>query len=332
MLVDVILIFQIKLVNYVSHKLIAMATRPPSTSASSQPINIETDDSGIIVSSRQEPSAPSIISSPAPSTVTPPTLPGGSEVSTVSSSLVFQGFSTLWIQLLVSKLILNVYSQQTTSKVQQDGPVKYSTPFTSPAAASRETKMDELTSTPSSDSGTSDIVRVSLEADDVSLQVDMQERCTDVIFKMATMECSYCRWDTSAVVWQPYLSQSNGKLFSTTSSSLPEELSQITDPLSHPLIPFEHVQASGSLSSIDYLLSPQHQLSPKLQPNFVQMKLKIPQSPPLKAVKMSVSVKPFELVAWLPVLDTMLQMFSVDTVSTKDNNTKVHIQCSPQHT
>ena len=154
-----------------------MATRPPSTSASSQPVSIETDDSGIIVSTRQEPSAPSIMSSPVPSTVTPPTLPAGSEVSTVSSSLVFQGFSTLWIQLLVSKLILNVYSRQTASKLQQEGPIKYSAPFTSPAAASGEAKMDELASKPSSDSsGTSNTVQVSLEADGVSLQVDMQER------------------------------------------------------------------------------------------------------------------------------------------------------------
>ena len=319
-----------------SHELIAMATRPPSISASSQPTNIEADDSGITTSLKQEPSAPSIISSPAYSSVTPPTLPAESEVSTMSSSLVFQGFSTLWIQLLVSKLILNVYSRQAAFSVQQDAPLKYSSSLASPAAASRETEMDELTSKPSFDSnGTSETLRVSLEADGVSLQVDMQERCTDIVFKMASMECSYCQRDPTTVSWQPYLSGSNGKLFSTTSSSLPEELSQITDPLSHRLIPFEHIHASDSPSSVGYLLSPQHPVSPKLQPNFIQMKLKIPQSPPLKAIKVSVSVKPFEVVTWLPVFDALLDMVSVHTESTQDectqdNNIKVHV-CKVRH-
>ena len=299
--------------SYLSRELVAMATKPSSTVSSSQPINIEADDSGIIVSSKQDPSAPSVISSPAHSTVTPPTLPAESEVSTVSSSLVFQGFSTLWVQLLVSKFVLNVYNRQTASS-------NCTNPVGRAAAADGEPSSDKLHVEGKLSSGSEvslETVRVSLEADGISLQVDIQERCTDIVFKVASTECSYLKkscQDPSGISWLPYLSGLNGKLFSTTSTSLPEELSRITDPLSHPFVPFEHVASSDSPSSVSYLLSPQHhQVSPKLQPNFFQTKVKIPQCQPQKTVKVSISVKPFEVVAWLPLLDTVLEIFSAGT-------------------
>ena len=289
-----------------SHDLFAMVTRPLPSSTSSA--SLEVDDSGIIVSSKQgEPSVPpsSVLSSPAHSTVTPPTHPVGSEVSTVSSSLVFQGFSTLWVQLLVSKLVLNIYNRQ--KPASSFGSSEYSTPFTSPSAADKKTSSSDQLDGSLSSSGGTEAINVSFEVDGISLQVDIQERCTDMIFKMASMECSYLKKHSSSddpstkVSWLPYLSHSNGKLFSTSSSSLPEELSRITDPLSHPLVPFEQAAAMSS---------PQHPFSPKLQPNFVQLKVKLPHLQLLRTTRLSLSVKPFELVAWLPVLEAVIEVFS----------------------
>ena len=246
----------------------------------------------------------------------------------MSSSLVFQGFSTLWIQLLVSKLVINIYNQQQTpSIVQFSGSSEYSTPFTSPSAADKESSSSKLNGASRAASGVSETIKVSLEVDGISLQVDIQERCTDMIFKMASMECSYlkkhCK-NPSTTSWLPYLSNSNGKLFSTSSSSLPEELSHMTDPLSHPpLVPFK--QAAG-------LSSPQHHtFSPKLQPNFVQLNVKLPSSQLLQTKRLSLSVKPFEVVAWLPILDTVMEIVSAaaggDSISsdgcTEHKDTKV---------
>ena len=295
-----------------SHDLVAMVTRPlPSTTSSS---NLEVDDSGIIVSSRQgQPSVPpssSILSSPAHSTVTPPTLPVGSEVSTVSSSLVFQGFSTLWVQLLVSKLIVNIYNRQGSPPTIESS--KYTTPFTSPLTTD---KLAGRLSDDLSSSRRSETVKVSLEIDGISFQVDIQERCTDIIFKMASMECTYLkkhsqeRDSLSRSSWLPYLSNSNGKLFSTSSSSLPEELSQLTDPLSHPLLSFE---SAAGVSSPHHL---HHPFSPKPQPNFVQLKVKLPASQLVRTTKVSLSVKPFEVVAWLPLLDTVMEIASAATAA-----------------
>ena len=319
----------------VSHDLVAMVTRPlPSTTSSA---SLEVDDSGIVSSLRQgEPSIPpsSILSSPAHSTMTPPTVPAGSEVSTMSSSLVFQGFSTLWVQLLISKLVINIYSQQRAPPATQ--PCReYSTPFTSPPAAAKDspasTELGGSLSFSRAASEGRETIKVSLEVDGISLQVDIQERCTDMIFKMASMECSYlkkhfCNKESSTPSWLPYLSNSNGRVFSTSSSSLPEELSRMTDPLSHPpLVPFE--QAAGISSS-----SPQHfhPFSPKLQPNFVQLKVKLPSSQLLRTKKLSLSVKPFEVVAWLPVLDAVMEMASAATSvgdggSTEHKDSKVPV-------
>lgn len=331
----------------VAHDLVAMVTRPlPSTTSSA---SLEVDDSGIVSSLKQEePSLPpvSILSSPAHSTATPPTLPAGSEVSTMSSSLVFQGFSTLWVQLLISKLVVNIYNQQRTPpapRLATQPSSEYSTPFTSPppAAAKESSAPSELGGSLSSSGAASDqgreTIKVSLEVDGISLQVDIQERCTDMIFKMASMECSYLKKhkESSSSSWLPYLSNSNGKLFSTSSSSLPEELSCMTDPLSHPpLVPFK--QAAGIPSSS----SPQHHFhpfSPKLQPNFVQLKVKLPSSQFLRTKKFSLSVKPFEVVGWLPVLDIVMEMASAaasvgDGGSTEHKDSKVPVStvlCEP---
>lgn len=319
--------------NAVAHELVAIVTKPQSTLPSQQ-INIEADDSGVIVSSlrQEERSVPSVISSPAHSTVTPPTLPAESEVSTVSSSLIFQGFSTLWIQLLISKLVLNIYHRQPSASQWATSCSKYTTPLTSPGAGCKEAHQVSDESSFSSKEAL-ETVKIILEADGISLQVDIQERCTDLIFKMASMEGSYlktelCQDSTTNFSWLPYLSNSTGKLFSTVSSSLPEELSCITDPLSHPHMPFEGAMSSSSSSAVGYLLSPQHQLSPKLQPNFIQVKVKMPQSQPLKTMKFSLNVKPFEVVAWLPVLETVLEVFSAAAaVSSQPNEVKVHLHC-----
>ena len=321
----------------VSHDLVSMVTRPlPSTSSST---SLEVDDSGIVSSLRQGEPPSSILSSPAHSTVTPPTLPAGSEVSTMSSSLVFQGFSSLWVQLLVSKLVINMYNQQlASSTVPLSKSSKYSTPYTSPSVAAKDISSsvkpgDGLSSSRAAGEG-SDTIKVSLEVDGISLQVDIQERCTDMIFKMASMECSYlkkCCKELSTASWLPYLSNSNGKLFSTSSSSLPEELSRMTDPLSHPpLVPFEQAAVISSSSPQHH----HHPFSPKLQPNFVQLKVKLPSSQLLRTKKLSFSVKPFEVVAWLPVLDTVMEIVSAavsvggDGRRTEHKDARVHVSVS----
>lgn len=256
----------------------------------------------------------------------------------MSSSLVFQGFSSLWLQLLVSKLVVNVYNQQLApSTMPLSGSSEYSTPYTSPSAADKEgsssTKLGDGLSSSRAASEGSETIKVSLEVDGISLQVDIQERCTDMIFKMASMECNYlkkhCK-DPSSSSWLPYLSNSNGKLFSTSTSSLPEELSRMTDPLSHlPLVPFE--QVAGMSSSPQHHQHHFHPFSPKLQPNFVQLKVKLPSSQLLRTKRLSLSVKPFEVVAWLPILDAIMEIVSAAASASGGSGGPISSDGSTEH-
>ena len=164
-------------------------------------------------------------------------------------------------------------------------------------------------------------LRLSFEAEGLSLQVDIQEKCADIVFKVAAMDSTMSRkemhryttpppgtnvMDDSYVVvpsnlWMPCISNSNGKLFSSSCSVLPESLSQLIPPpaSSLSLVPSQQLYTGQDL--------PGHH-SPKRQSNFVLVKVIAPRNQIHKAVKVSCSVYPFEAVAWLPALQVVLDI------------------------
>ncbi len=229
--------------------------------------------------------APSHLSSPAQSTLTrSTTLPTGSDVSTVSSFLIYQGLSSLWIQVIIPKLVLNLYAWDHSGTKQTSD-------------------KESLKSLLNEKNGT--LVKLSIEIDGTSLQVDIQEKCTDIVFKLAAMESSLYQKndsltnnDTTTFLpdnqWIPRITSSNGKIFSSLSSVLPESLSQET-----------------AATSPTILLPSQQHLSPSSsQSNFVLVTIKLPQGLPHKVVKLSCNVRPFEVCAWLPVLQYVLDIGS----------------------
>lgn len=166
-------------------------------------------------------------------------------------------------------------------------------------------------------------VRLSFEAEGLSLQVDIQEKCADIVFKVAAMDSTMLKKelyrDTSlplatdimddpyvvvpSNLWAPCISNSNGKLFSSSCSVLPESLSQVIPPptSSLSLVPSQQLCMGQDL--------PGH-YSPKRQSNFVLVKVIVPRNQMNKAVKLSCSVCPFEAVAWLPALQVVLDIVS----------------------
>lgn len=230
---------------------------------------VGSEDSGIGYSrtpNEQEKATPS-------SNATPTDPPAASEISTASSSILYQGLSSLWLQLLVSRVTLRLYSRDDTR--------------TSPANQDGRCGFDRCAP-----------VRVSLDVESVSMQVDVQERCTDIIFKISSMECDFSKLKsesppTGCGQWIPYLDNSNGKLFSTSSSNLSDEVLQATVP---------------SQQNSDLLVSPSYRVAlesaPKFQPSFLYVKGLLPHGGKvMKAVKMKVSVCAFEAVFWLPVFN-----------------------------
>ncbi len=238
----------------------------------------EARDEDSVLGSLVDGQAPSHLSSPAQSTLTrSTTLPAGSDVSTVSSFLIYQGLSSLWIQVIVPKLVLNLYAWDHSGTKQ---------------ASDKESLFGTL-------------VKLSIEIDGTSLQVDIQEKCTDIVFKLAAMESSLYQKNDSLTIndtstflpdnqWIPRITSSNGKLFSSLSSVLPEGLSQET-----------------AATSPTILLPSQQHLSPSSsQSNFVLVTIKLPQGLPHKVIKLSCNVRPFEVCAWLPVLQYVLDVGS----------------------
>ena len=294
---------QLSLVNDVVTDLLeAVSSLSLSTCCSP---DMEAEDSGIILSepthrldAKQDHYPSSIVSSQSYSTVTPINAQTMSEISTTSSHM-FQGFSTLWIQLLISKLSLVIYSRETCDHAadnssQGNVSSSFTTPLTSPSTLNQSDSPADGGVKPAKMT-----VKLSLDADGLSLQVDVQERCTDLIFKLTSMECSYLK--TAPLTpdsWRPYLPSSNGKLFSSSSSLLPEDMRT-------PLMfggPLNHVS------------SPQNS---KLQPNFVHITAKLPRDQPHKMADISVRVRPFELVAWLPLTQLVAGLLPETKYSTK---------------
>ena len=244
------------------------------------PTDISSKDSGIGYSRTPNEQGQA---TPSPTNATPTTLPLGSETSTVPSSVLYQGLSSLWLQLLVSKITLCLYGHDelpTHDKAHDEG-------CGSEGCAP---------------------VRISFEAESVSMQVDIQERCTDVIFKTTSMECDFSKLTpksppTGRGQWVPYMGNSNGRLFSTSSSNLSEEVLQATLP----------GQQSPAL-----LFSPSCRgiptSAPKFQPSFLYAKALFPHGGKggkvAKGVKVEVSVCAFEGVIWLPVLNLVQSLLA----------------------
>lgn len=228
---------------------------------------------------------------PSPTNATP-TLPTASEFSTASSSTLYQGLSSLWLQLLISRLTLRLYGQDELGAA-------------SPAHGGAQ------------DGGCGSVrcapIRMSIEVESVSVQLDIQERCTDVIFKVSSMECALSKFETKSPPpgrgqWVPYLDNSNGKLFSTSSSNLSAEVLQAT--------------ASGQQNS-DVLVSPSYHstlssAAPKFQPSFLYMKGHLPHGNRVtKPVKVEVSVCAFEAVLWLPMFTFVQSVVAYGGSATK---------------
>ena len=228
---------------------------------------------------------------PSPTNATPTVLPPASEISAASSSTLYQGLSSLWLQLLVSKLTLNLYGSDELSGIEGCGSDRCSP------------------------------IRVSVEAESVSLQLDVQERCTDVIFKISGVECDFSKLLPSSQSlplgcgqWVPYLENSNGKLFSTTGSNLAHEVLQATAP--------------GRQFAV-CPLSP----TPKFQPSFLYVKGLLPRGGrTTRGVKVQLSVCSFEAVVWVPVFEFVLSVIgssSGENLITPTHQVKGHhLRCA----
>ena len=221
---------------------------------------------------------------------------------------MYAGFSSLWVQVLVSKLVVNLYGRDKTPETSdQDSTCGYDTPLTSPGVP-----LPPKTPPPCGGDklpAEEKALRVSLEVDGVSLQLDVQEKYMDAVFKVASMECALAKKDSASLEeWISYFPGGNRKLFSSSGSTLPESLSPLTPPSMPPLsevtIPSSSstsTAAAAALGGGGTLISPQaHQ-----RRSFILVKAKLPRSEyqAVKNAKVYLNLHEFELVAWLPVLD-----------------------------
>jgi len=248
--------------------------------------------------------APSHHSSPTYSTVTPSTLPVSSE-STTTSLVVYPGLSSLWIQVLVSKLAFHIYLKEPKEawlkrEVSSSVNSSYATPMTSPTSVSNADGI-------SVSSQGNVITKLSLEIDSASLQVDIQEKCMNIVFKVAIAEGSYLKWEQG--VWMPCLSSE--KLFSSRRSAIPDDLSQVVADF----VPAITVQIPTS---------PFHQSPTKQHRNFIFLDVKIPFDQPHKSSKIHLSMLPFEVVAWLPLAHYLHSLVAAATQEKPADTEKVN--------
>ncbi len=129
-----------------------------------------------------------------------------------------------------------------------------------------------------------------MEIEGTSLQVDTQEKGTDIVLKVAAVECSFTRRERSETgeeFWKAYLE--SDKLFSSRSSTLPSDVSlvvnQSTSPTSSPLL---HPSPT----------SPKHR-------SFILLDARLPRSQAYRPPTVQLNVQPFEVVLWLPVVNTI---------------------------
>ena len=123
----------------------------------------------------------------------------------------------------------------------------YKTPLTSPVTETGEDDVVFIASSSQRDCGevetegeadiAVEVVKLSLEVDGISVQFDVQEKCTDLVLKVAAVDANLHSRQGGATqsqqtvaiggggVWRPYLSSE--KILSSRGSALPPELSQI---------------------------------------------------------------------------------------------------------
>lgn len=231
---------------------------------------------------------------PSPTNATPTSVP--SEISTASSSSnLYRGLSALWVQLLVSRLVLHLHGSDELR----------ASSARSPSGRAQGRGSQECTP-----------IRVSLEVESASMQLDVQERCADVTFKISSVECNFLKLLSNAQTpppgcgqWVPYLDHSNGKLFSTTNSNLPDEVLQATAPV-----------------------SPSVSHAPKFLPSFLCLKCHLPRGNRITkaGIKVQLSVSSFEAVMWLPVFKLVQTVVASDggSVATPPSQVRGHHYCT----
>ncbi len=237
------------------------------------------------ISGQTPPLASDSTASPSHSHVlAPPTTPSAassfrtlSEVSTSSSS--FQGISSLWLQLLVSKCVVYVYSKESRDFVVQE--------------RKEEGRIDDRGLQP---------IRLAVEAEGVSLQVDVQEKCTDFVLKLAGIESHLAKYELPSADWRPYIDNSGGKVFSSSVSNLPDDILQATAPSFSP----SQFQSSGMGRMMGIYSSC---FSPTLgSGGFLYMKGYIPLKL-FRVPKLEVNVRPFEILVWFPMIKLLTSVF-----------------------
>ena len=231
------------------------------------------EDSG--VHSAEEPPQtpqhhPSHLSSPPPSTITTATLPAHTSLgtaSTTSSLYEYSGFSTLWIQAIVTKITLIIFASLPPTSTPSSGPIEkhslsahsktssttsYLTPLTSPTFEMSSVSATDAHLTMGAMEGVSGrgckygaesesetAAKFSVEIDGLSVQFDVQEKCTDLIVKVSAVGANLYRKHFGRFAamdggggrregggqWIPYLPSE--KIFSSKGSTLPAELSEI---------------------------------------------------------------------------------------------------------
>lgn len=252
-----------------------------------------------------------------------PSLPTASDISTTSSS--YQGVSSVWLQLLVSRGVLHLYGRDDACRTahpssQKDRDNEISVRRAPARAESLEEKNEPFYSSSSSASSSSPPLKVSVEVESLSLQVDVQERCTDFILKVAGVESDFCtlsKCSSGSNSWVPYLIHSKGKLFSSVASNLPDDILQVTAPG----FSANQFQSSGQGIGAD-VYSPCR--SPKLHSSFVYIKGYVPTRFP-RVPRLEVTVRPFEVVVWLPVIGLMLSIIGSRSESDKTPPTAVRL-------
>ena len=287
------------------------------TSPSSSTINGE--DSGISSSRTPLGLDPA---TPSPTNATPSTHPTVSEIST-SSSNFYQGLSFLWLQVLISKFVLNIYGRDNQQKQEVRQEIKVKTgqkvgdatfidPVTSTSTRSQINVCDSL------DKSLPQPVRLSLEVENMSMQIDVQERCTDFVFKISSIECDMCSFMDNFPFpgqWVPHLGESNGKLFSSTTSNFPDDVLQLIATASG----FSSVRQPRTPGNTSDFMSSMTQNQNQFQSSFVYLKGSLPRKYQLmKRLKVDVNVQPFEVVVWLPVFDLFRSVLVSEGKSAED--------------
>lgn len=124
--------------------------------------------------------------------------------------------------------------------------------------------------------------------------MDIQERSTEVVLKVAAVDGSYCvREGTGeSVQWKGYLQ--SDKLFSSRSSALPSDLAVVVNQSTSP--------ASSSFLH-PLLTSTKHH-------SFIVLESHLPRTQAHKPPTVHLNIQPFEVIVWLPAVNSIISIIS----------------------